>query len=64
MKSYLIVFVKFDIKIFVALNFCLSIVNQESHAMLIDMKDKRHKALEPMKQPRRQVTFLIAVSNT
>ena len=30
-------------------------VIQESHAMLIDMRDKTHKALEPMKQPRRQV---------
>ena len=28
---------------------------QESHAMVIDMKDKRHQAMEPMKQPRRQV---------
>jgi hypothetical protein len=28
---------------------------QESHTMLIDMKDKKHVALEPMKQPRRQV---------
>ena len=27
--------------------------------MLIDMKEKKHKALEPMKQPRRQVILFV-----